>query len=764
MEIRTTVDPEKRTPDQEALAYAENIIATLREPFVVLDKSLRVRTANAAFYRDFQTLKEETEGRLLYELGNGQWDIPCLRTLLPQVLSNSHPVEDFEVEHAFPAIGPRAMLLNARRFPPEGDDPDLILLAIEDVTERRQAEAAMQQSEVRYRRLFQTAKDGILILDTATGKIIDANPFMTGLLGYSHEEFLGKELWEIGLFRDIEESRAAYRELQEKGYVRYEDLPLQSRSGKKVEVEFVSNVYTENHHRVIQCNIRDITERRKTERALATALAYADDIIETLREPFVVLDDDLRVKTANRSFYESFHVSKEETENCLVYDLGNGQWDIPGLRKLLDEVLTRNKSVHDFEVEHSFPNLGRKTMLLNARPFPPDSKHPELILLAVEDVSALRERADELAEAHRHKDEFLATLAHELRNPLAPIRNAVQYLGMAGLTERDVKTAREVISRQVAVMVRLIDDLLDVSRISRNKLDIRKQRVELASVVESAVESSRPLIQQSGHELTIRLPPEAVALDADPIRLAQVFLNLLNNAAKYTKRGGHIWLTADREGSDAIVSVRDNGIGIPAEMLPRIFEMFTQVDRSLEQSQGGLGIGLTLVRRLVDLHDGTIEARSDGPDQGSEFVVRLPLIPPPLEPPPASDGLRVAALSGSRILVVDDNKDSADSLGMLLRLKANEIRTAYDGMEAVKVAETFRPELVLLDIGLPKLNGYDVARRIRQQPWGRDVILVALTGWGQDEDRRRSQEAGFNFHIVKPVELAALEGLLAGSG
>ena len=254
---------------------------------------------------------------------------------------------------------------------------------------------------------------------------------------------------------------------------------------------------------------RDITERRKTERALAKALAYADDIIATLREPFLVLDGDLRVKTANRSFYDSFHVSKEETENRLVYDLGNGQWDIPGLRKLLDEVLSRNQSVHDFEVEHSFPTLGRKTMLLNARPFPPDSKHPELILLAVEDVSALRERADELAEANRHKDEFLATLAHELRNPLAPIRNAVQYLGMEGLTEPDVKTARDVIARQVTVMVRLIDDLLDVSRISRNKLDIRKQRVELAAVVESAVESSRPLIQQCGHELTVSLPPAA---------------------------------------------------------------------------------------------------------------------------------------------------------------------------------------------------------------------------------------------------------------
>jgi signal transduction histidine kinase len=446
-----------------------------------------------------------------------------------------------------------------------------------------------------------------------------------------------------------------------------------------------------------------------------------------------------------------------------VYDLGDGQWDIPGLRKLLDEVLSRNKSVHDYEVEHSFPTIGRKTMLLNARPFPPDSKHPELILLAVEDVSVLRQRADELAEISRHKDEFLATLAHELRNPLAPIRNAVQYLGMKGSQEPDVKSARDVIARQLAVMVRLIDDLLDISRISQNKLAIRKEQVTLAAVVESAVESSRSFIQECGNELTVSVPAQPIHLDADPIRLAQVFLNLLNNAAKYTKRGGHIWLTAKREGSDAVVSVRDNGIGIPANMLAGIFDMFTQVDRSLERSHGGLGIGLSLVRRLVDMHDGTIEAHSKGTEEGSEFIVRLPLdIQPPLELPPVSEGPKATSLSGCRILVVDDNSDSADTLGMLLRLKGNEIRTAYDGLEALEVAESFHPELVLLDIGLPKLNGYEVARRIRQQQWGRDLIIVALTGWGQDEDRRRSHEAGFNFHIVKPVELAALEKLLAG--
>ncbi len=294
-----------------------------------------------------------------------------------------------------------------------------------------------------------------------------------------------------------------------------------------------------------------------------------------------------------------------------------------------------------------------------------------------------------------------------------------------------------------------------------NKVDVRKERVELAAVIDRAVESSRPLIEQCGHELAVDLSPEPLHLDADPVRLGQVFSNLLNNAAKYTPRGGHIGLTAEREGSDAVVRVRDDGIGIPADMLARVFEMFTQVDRASDQSQGGLGIGLTLVRRLVDLHDGSIEARSDGPGRGSEFIVRLPLVQPPHDPPPKAAGPRAKALHGWRILVVDDNADSADSLGELLRVLGNDVRIARDGLEAVAAAEAFRPELVLLDIGLPKLNGYDVARRIRDQPWGRAVTLVALTGWGQDEDRRRSQQAGFDLHLVKPVELAALEKLLA---
>jgi len=632
-----------------------------------------------------------------------------------------------------------------------------------DIADRVHAEQAVRNSEIRYRRLFEAAKDGILILNATDGSITDANPIVVEMLGKSRKELLGKHLWEVGLLPDAGSDQKMIRDVLEKKFLHCEHIPFRNALEREIEVEVVANVYEEVDRSIIQCNIRDITERGKAEKALVKALIYADDVIATLREPFLVLDDGLRVKTANRSFYDSFHVSKEETEGRFVYELGNGQWDIPGLRTLLDDVLARNESVHDYEVEHSFPTLGRKTMLLNARPFPPESKHPELILLAVQDVSAVRARADELAEAARNKDEFLATLAHELRNPLAPIRNAVVVLETEGAKDSLVKDAAAVISRQTAVMVRLIDDLLDIARVSSNKLDIRKQRVQLATILESALESSRPLIDEFHHELTVSLPPELITLDADPIRLAQVFLNLLNNSAKYTPPGGQIRLCVERHGSDAIVSVRDDGLGIPAEMLAHVFEMFNQVDRSIEQSKGGLGIGLTLVRRLVEMHDGSIEVRSDGVGKGSEFIVRLPLISVQPEPPPKRETPQSKGLTSCRILVVDDNKDSADSLRMLLRLKGNEVRTAYDGLSALEAAEEFRPELVLLDIGLPKLNGYDVAVRIRQQPWGRDVTLVALTGWGQDEDRRQSEEAGFNHHFVKPLDLAELEKLLGAS-
>jgi PAS domain S-box-containing protein len=625
-----------------ALGYAENIIATLREPFVVLNRDLWVKTANRSFFESFHVSKEETENRLVYELGNGQWDIPRLRTLLNEVLSNSHPIHDFEVEHTFPDIGQRTMLLNARKFFPEPNTPPLILLAIEDVTHRKLAEAALKNSEIRYRRLFESAHDGILILDAQTLKIIDANPFMTDLLGYSHDELLGKELWEIGLFKDKEASQAANRELKQNAFIRYEHLPLETRNGQKVEVEFVSNVYAEFVQQVVQCNIRDITARRRLERQLL-------------------------------------------------------------------------------------------------------------------------EQAAALADLDRRKDEFLAMLSHELRNPLAPILNAVEVLQSERTENRRQQKAEAIIERQVGQLTHLVDELLDVSRTITDRIQLRREQVAVSGIAERAVETVRPLLDQRQHELTVSLPPDPISVYGDAARLEQVVTNLLTNAAKYTNEGGHIWLSVQQEGDKAVLRVRDTGVGIAPAFLPHLFDLFTQAERSSDRSQGGLGIGLALVKRLVEMHEGTIGVSSTL-GQGSEFVVSLPVDlamvqSQKTQPCPTETAKPLGAVL--RVLVVDDNVDAAAALELLLQESGHVVRVAHTGPTGLAAAVDFRPDVVLLDIGLPEMDGWKVAERIRQQPVLDDIVLIAMTGYGQKADRQRSQKAGFDHHFVKPVEFRTLRQILA---
>ncbi len=376
----------------------------------------------------------------------------------------------------------------------------------------------------------------------------------------------------------------------------------------------------------------------------------------------------------------------------------------------------------------------------------------------------LRHLAADLSDANRRKDEFLATLAHELRNPLAPIRNGLQILQMPENTPIRAEKVLAMMERQLTQMVRLVDDLLDVSRISRGKVELRKERIDLATVVQNAVETSLPLIEQQGHSLTVTLPPDPVYLDADATRLAQVFLNLLNNAAKYSERGGQIWLTAEQQREEVIVSVKDTGIGISAAHLPRIFEIFAQVSTALEKSQGGLGIGLSLVKGLVELQGGTIEAHSDGLGKGSEFIVRLPTWSGTTLPVPfvnRTGKVEPASHPTCRILVVDDNEDATVSLAMMLEIMGHEVYTAHDGETGVKLAKKWQPDIILMDLGMPRMNGYEAARHIRQETWGTRIILVALTGWGADDDRRKTQDAGFDRHLVKPVEPNALMQLLA---
>jgi PAS domain S-box-containing protein len=383
----------------------------------------------------------------------------------------------------------------------------------------------------------------------------------------------------------------------------------------------------------------------------------------------------------------------------------------------------------------------------------------------VQERTAELARANEaLKEANRQKDDFLAMLAHELRNPLAPVRNALQIMKVPGLGPEAILRARAMMERQIRHLVRLVDDLLDVSRIMRGKIELRKERIELSEVFAAAVETAQPTVDAHAQELIVSLPPEPIHLYADLVRLGQVVSNLLVNAAKYTQKAGRIWLTAERKNNEVVIQVRDTGIGIDSELLPRIFDLFVQSDRSLARSQGGLGIGLTLVKRLTEMHGGAVSVTSAGPGQGSEFFVRLPALPATAAAKPSRDQQLSRAGVSRRVLVVDDNVDAADSAAMLLRLVGHQVEIAHNGAAALDLAARFRPDVILLDIGLPGMSGYDVARALRARPEHQNTIVAAITGYGQEDDRKRSREAGFDCHLTKPLAPAELTAFCGGAG
>lgn len=497
----------------------------------------------------------------------------------------------------------------------------------------------LRNSELRYRRLFEAARDGILILNAETGTIEDANPFMTELLGYPHEQLLGKELWEIGVFKDIENSRVAFRRLQQEGAIRYEDLPLQSLDGAQREVEFVSNLYKEDGRDVIQCNIRDITERKRLERQL-------------------------------------------------------------------------------------------------------------------------EEHARKIAEVDRHKSDFLAVLSHELRNPLAAIRYALPPIENAPLDE-PARKAFAVISRQLTQLGRLVDDLLDITRLTTGKVALKRESVTVDTIINDAVESVSPVMDAARHALTVVMPDEPLWVEVDSNRVSQVIGNLLTNAAKYTPRGGKITVDVSRDVDQAVIQVADTGMGIAEHQLPRLFEMFMQVNPP-DKSQGGLGVGLAIAKRLVQLHGGSIEAHSGGPGRGTEFVVRLPVVSAP-KPTPGGGRQPPALQAGRRlkVLVVEDNHDLVQMLELAIEAMGHEVRSALDGQSGVSAALSYRPDVVLLDLGLPIVSGLDVARELRRHREMANVRLVALTGWGQEEDHRHTSEAGFDRHLTKPTDPDDLQRLLA---
>jgi len=624
--------------------YAQDIVDTVREPLLMLDTTLRVRSANNAFYQTFQVSSEETENRLIYELGNGQWDIPSLRTLLEDVVPKSSVFNDFELEHTFPVIGRRVMLLNARKLQ-AGNHGELLVLAMEDVTERRRAEADLKAIET-----------------------------------------------------------------------------------------------------------------------------YAQDIVDTVREPLLMLDTTLRVRSANNAFYQTFQVSSEETENRLIYELGNGQWDIPDLRTLLEDVVPKSSVFNDFELEHTFPVIGRRVMLLNARKLQAGN-HGELLVLAMEDVTERRRAEEEVAKAKeaaeassKTKSLFLANMSHELRTPL----NAI--LGYSEILHEDAVEMQldgftpnlKNINIAGKHLLSLINDILDLSKIEAGKMDLYLESFDVAKMIEGVASTIKPLIEKNANTLHFRYGSGLGVMHADQTKVRQCLFNLLSNAAKFSRQG-RISLDADRELMDdsewIVFHVSDSGIGMSSEQILSLFQAFTQADISTTRKFGGTGLGLALTRRFCQMMGGDVTVQSV-PGEGSVFTIKLPAIvsePKPEAPAAAEDASPVgeAADGGGLpaadryVLVIDDDPMQRDLMKRFLSKEGFCIRTAAGGEEGLRLARQLRPVAITLDVMMPDMDGWCVLKALKADAELCDIPVIMLT---VVDDRNRGTRLGATDYVTKPVD------------
>lgn len=645
-----------------------------------------------------------------------------------------------------------------------------------DISRMMQAEqeiVRLAAESERQRRLYETVLTNtpdFVYVFSLDHKVVYANEALIKMWGRGREGAIGKTFLEIGYEpwhaemhdREIDQVRTTRQPIRG-------EVPFTGTHGRRhYDYIFVPIIGADGEVEAVAGTTRDVTERHVAEAALRESEERSAFVRRSTGVGFWYCDLPFDVLQWDELVKAHFHLPPDATVTIdTFYDRLHPD-DREPTRLAIERSIT-SRETYNVVYRTVNPDTGAVTWVRAiGRTFYADDGTPtrfDGVTLDVSDQKRAEEERErllhQLRDQDRRKDEFLAVLAHELRNPLAPIHNGLQVMRLAG-ADGTIEQTRAMMERQLTQLVRLVDDLLDVSRVTSGKLTLQKERIELRTIIDAAIETARPVIEQAGHQWSVVAPDEPIHVDGDATRLAQVVSNLLNNSAKYTHRGGHIRLTVRREDNIAVVGVADDGIGIPPNMLGTVFEMFTQVERELEKTTGGLGIGLSLVKGLVEMHGGTIEARSDGEGRGSEFIVRLPVVSlavSEVEPPVIRESAGLS--SRRRILVADDNVDSAESLRRLLELLGNDVSTANDGLQAVGVAETFRPHLVLLDIGMPKLNGHETCRRIREQPWGRNAILVAMTGWGQEEDRRLSHEAGFDLHLVKPVNFEAIKRLLS---
>jgi PAS domain S-box-containing protein len=762
------------------LEFHQAVTAHMGEGLYAVDAQGLVTYVNPAAEALFGWTSAELLGRRMHDVTHYKHPdgtpFPAEECAGLRVLRGGTPLRDHDDVFIrkdgtfFPVVSSSAPLVA------EGRTVGLVVV-FRDVTERKRAE----ETQARLAAIVESSQDAI-VGKTLDGVIRSWNAGAQRLFGYAPHEAVGRPITLLIPPERHDEEREILARIRRGERVEHYETVRVARDGRRLDVSLTISPVRDGAGRVIGASkiARDVTERKRAEKALreseeryrraAAEAAQAAAANAKFRAFFEqgtnfagVLALDGTVVEANRLCLDACGFTREEVVGKPFWECG--WWNRSDLRDMVRSASHQAAGGRPFRTETPYfvADGTERVVDLILAPVTDEAGRVLFVAATGTDITDRRRMEDTLREQDRRKDEFLALLAHELRNPLAPLRNGLQVLQLAQGDANAVAQTRGMMERQLGHMVRLIDDLLDVSRINRNKMELRRSRVLLADVVSSAVETARPAIEAAGHRLTVALPPEPVFLDADLTRLAQVFGNLLTNSAKYTPRGGHVWLTAERRGGDVLVSVRDNGIGIPAGSLRSIFDMFSQVDRSIERSTGGLGIGLALVKGLAEMHGGAVTAESAGVGKGSTFTVRLPA----LETRPertAEDAPREGPAAngpGRRILVVDDNQDSATSMAMMLNLMGNQARTASDGLEAIKAAEKFCPQVILMDVGMPRLNGYEATRRIREQPWGQSVIIIALTGWGQEGDKERSREAGCDGHLVKPVSLPDLERLLA---
>jgi PAS domain S-box-containing protein len=641
------------------------------------------------------------------------------------------------------------------------------VLIFRDVTaqRRREQEKASQLLTARLLASIVESSDDAIISKSLDGVIQSWNAAAERLFGHTAEQAVGRHISLVIPPERLAEEDHIVASLKAGRRVDHMETERLTSDGRLVPVSLTISPLKDDAGNVIGASkiVRDVTERRRAEAERDRFVT----LVENSTDFIGICDLDGVPFFVNRAGLDMVGLeSIDEARRTPVHEFFFPE-DQP---RVMDEFFPSVLQAGHGEIEVRFRHFKTgqaRWMAYKVLTLPDASGRPAAFATVSQDVTERKRMEDDLrglaaglSEASRRKDEFLAMLAHELRNPLAPLSNSVQVLRRAAADETAVQAAAEMLDRQVRQMTRLVDDLLDMSRITQGKIELRKERVELAPILEQAVDTARGLFASLNHELIVAVPAQPILLDADPARLAQVVGNLLNNAAKFSDKGGHVWLTVEREGPQVAIRVRDTGIGIAAEDLHRLFDMFVQVDTSLERTRDGLGIGLTLVKTLVEMHGGTVDVDSEGVGRGSEFVVRLPVVEGARAAQPKAAAARSVA-TGLRVLIVDDNLDGAESLALLLQLGGYDTHLAHDGFDAVEAAERLRPHAVLLDIGLPGLNGYEVCRRIRQRPWGNEVLVVAVTGWGQDMDRHRSREAGFDTHIVKPVDHDSLMRLLS---